>query len=144
MMAKWLWWVLLPVLSSAVYAAEIRPYGEQNCVYQGEVNKSAKPEGMGAWSCHDGRVYTGHFKNGMFEGHGSYVVPDRSGLVLNPFGGMNSEKLLGMTIEGTFHHNQADGVLVASKNGEQQLLLKFEHGQLASVNVPKVKKSRKK
>lgn len=134
---------VLPLLAlSALPAAGavISPYQEQGCTYEGAVGKDGKPAGQGKWQCRDGRSYSGTFKNGKFDGKGSYSVAG-SGVFLEPFNS-NSTKFRNMTLSGTFKQGMAHGSFTAEQNGETVFVMKCENGMIKEVGIPAKPKTR--
>ncbi|QEY23108.1 hypothetical protein [Neisseria animalis] len=125
-------------LSVPVAAAVINDYQGQGCRYEGAV-KDSKPEGKGVWSCQDGRSYSGQFKQGRFHGKGIYSVRVTKPVFLDSFN-VNSTKLRGMDLEGTFRNGSADGRFKVLQNGTVLFLMTFDKGMMQAVDLPKAVK----
>lgn len=130
------------ILGTPAVAATISPYQEPGCTYEGAVGKDGKPSGQGTWQCQDGRSYTGAFKNGKFEGKGTYTVNMTKETFIEPFN-VNSTKLRNMTLEGNFKKGLAHGNFTAKQNGDTLFLLKCENGIIKEVKMPKATRKTK-
>ena len=108
--------------------------GKGGCQYQG-ASLHGKPNGQGALTCADGRVYTGAFKNGQFHGKGQYVVPNRHSLMLAPFN-MNSDKLRNMVLTGTFVNGLANGKFKVFQEGKHVFNMQFDRGIVTNMTLP--------
>ncbi|MDK4669925.1 hypothetical protein [Kingella kingae] len=105
------------------------------CQYQGEVAQQ-KPHGKGTLTCRDGRIYSGEFKHGQFHGKGQYIVPNQHSLSIAPFG-MNSDKIKGMVLVGTFANDMAHGKFKVYQDGKHLFNFTFERGIAKSMTLAK-------
>lgn len=133
-MLKSLGWLALALWLPAVQAAVIEPYQAKGCRYEGALNAARQPHGHGTWTCQDGRSYQGEFKNGRFDGKGSYTVNTAQEMFLEPFTS-DSSKLNHMVLTGMFKQGRAQGIFRVTQNGEPVFIIKFDRGIMQDVQL---------
>lgn len=115
-------------------AAVIDPYQTKGCRYEGEVDKTGKPHGNGTWACQDGRSYEGQFKNGRFDGKGTYTANTVQPVFLEPFS-VNSSRLNKMALTGRFKQGFAEGRFQVTQNNQPLFVITFDKGMMKDVRL---------
>lgn len=134
-MKKVLCSALLFSVSLTVQAATIDNWQGDICRYEGEVLQQ-KAHGKGRLTCQDGRQYIGEFQNNQLHGKGRFIVPNHQEIYLPPFL-MNSPKIRGMELEGTFKKGLADGKHKAFQQGKHVFNIRFTQGIMQEVQLIK-------
>ena len=126
---------LFLLINFCIASAWAQQLNHQGCAYQGNVVQN-KPHGKGVLTCPDGRIYTGDFVRGEFEGQGQYIVPNQHGSLIAPFG-MNSDKLKNMVLVGHFSRGMAHGKFKVYQDGNYLFNFTFHQGIARDMKLAK-------